>query len=84
MTAEAVVRWGIQACSDMPAAKRPKRIYLAAPGVQTKVNDSVRSVVRFGAYEFDPYTGELRREGIRVRLEVSRLRIRKKLLLRPV
>jgi len=47
------------------------------------VNDSVRSVVRFGAYEFDPYTGELRREGIRVRLEGQPLAILKMLLERP-
>ena len=44
---------------------------------------SVRSVVRFGVYEFEPSAGELRREGIRVRLEGQPLAILKLLLERP-
>ena len=47
------------------------------------MNDSVRSVVRFGTYEFEPYAGELRREGIRIRLEGQPLAILKMLLERP-
>ena len=43
----------------------------------------VRCVVRFGQYEFEPYAGELRREGIRVRLEGQPLAILKMLLERP-
>jgi len=47
------------------------------------VASPVRCVVRFGQYEFEPYAGELRREGIRVRLEGQPLAILKMLLERP-
>ena len=40
-------------------------------------------VVTFGAYEFSPYSGELRKEGMRVRLEGQPLAILQMLLGRP-
>lgn len=43
----------------------------------------VRGVVRFGLYEFEPHSEELRRDGIRVRLEGQPLAILKMLLERP-
>src|ERR1035438_7294090 len=45
---------------------------------------SVKSVVIiFGPYEFSPYSGELRKEGMRVRLEGQPLTILQVLLDRP-
>lgn len=41
------------------------------------------SVVNFGAYEFNPYTKELRKEGMRVRLEGQPLAVLQMLLDRP-
>jgi len=41
------------------------------------------SIHRFGAYEFDPRTGELRKQGIRIRLEGQPLAILTLLLERP-
>ncbi|PYT78832.1 MAG: hypothetical protein DMG40_18695 [Acidobacteria bacterium] len=38
------------------------------------------SVVRFGGYEFNPYAGELRRDGLRIRLEGQPVAILKMLL----
>src|SRR6202166_4890577 len=65
-------------------AERPRQRYtLAAPGVLIKVASSLRCVVQFGVYEFEPYAGELRREGIRVHLEGQPLAILKVLLERP-
>ena len=43
----------------------------------------VNNVVSFGAYEFNPYSGELRKEGMRVRLEGQPLAILEMLLDRP-
>ena len=40
-------------------------------------------VLRFGAYEFDPQAGELRKQGIRIRLEGQPLAILRMLLDRP-
>jgi TolB-like protein/DNA-binding winged helix-turn-helix (wHTH) protein/Flp pilus assembly protein TadD len=39
-----------------------------------------RSVVRFGGYEFNPHAGELRRDGLRIRLEGQPIAILKILL----
>jgi TolB-like protein/DNA-binding winged helix-turn-helix (wHTH) protein/Flp pilus assembly protein TadD len=41
------------------------------------------NVVSFGAYQFNPYSGELRKEGMRVRLEGQPLAILQVLLERP-
>ena len=41
------------------------------------------NIVSFGAYEFNPYSGELRKEGMRVRLEGQPLAILQMLLDRP-
>ena len=41
------------------------------------------NIVSFGAYEFNPYSGELRKEGMRVRLEGQPLAILEVLLERP-
>lgn len=40
-------------------------------------------VLRFGSFEFNPYSGELRKEGMRVRLEGQPLAILQVLLDRP-
>jgi cholera toxin transcriptional activator len=40
-------------------------------------------IVGFGAYEFNPYTKELRKEGMRVRLEGQPLAVLQMLLERP-
>ena len=58
-------------------------IYWAAPGVLITLAPPVKSLVRFGSYEFEPYSGELRRQGIRVHLEGQPLAILKILLERP-
>src|SRR5437868_3414372 len=39
--------------------------------------------MRFGAYDFEPYSGELRKEGMRVRLEGQPVAILRMLLERP-
>ena len=71
-------------CGDMSAAKRRKRVILGpAREFRQKVASSLKCVTRFGVYEFDPYAEELRREGIRVRLEGQPLAILKMLLERP-
>ncbi len=41
------------------------------------------NVVRFGVYDFEPHTGELRKEGMRIRLEGQPVAILKMLLERP-
>ena len=58
-------------------------IYWAAPGVLITLAPPVKPLVRFGSYEFEPYSGELRRQGIRVHLEGQPLAILKILLERP-
>ena len=46
-------------------------------------NTTRPSVVSFGSFEFNPYSGELRKEGMRVRLEGQPLAILQMLLDRP-
>src|SRR2546428_1854836 len=59
-------------------------IYFALPGVLEIMSSPAKSnVVRFGIYEFEPHAKELRRGGLRVRLEGQPLAILKMLLARP-
>src|SRR6266404_3741263 len=59
-------------------------IYFALPGVVEIVASPAKSnVVRFGIYEFEPHAKELRRGGLRVRLEGQPVAILKMLLDRP-
>src|SRR5438132_13814083 len=59
-------------------------IYFALPGVVEIVASPAKSnVVRFGIYEFEPHAKELRRGGLRVRLEGQPVAILKMLLHRP-
>src|SRR5437016_10743107 len=59
-------------------------IYFALPGVVERVANPAKSnVVRFGIYEFEPHAKELRRGGLRVRLEGQPVAILKMLLNRP-
>ena len=68
---------------SLPKAERTE-IYLCQPRTPAAVASPARSnVIRFGAYEFAQFTGELRKEGIRVRLEGQPLAILKILLERP-
>src|SRR5207249_11111103 len=56
-------------------------IYFALPGVVEIVASPAKSnVVRFGIYEFEPHAKELRRGGLRVRLEGQPVAILKMLL----
>src|ERR1700751_3189277 len=57
---------------------------LPSTGVPIRVTSRPKAnVVSFGAYEFNPYSKELRKEGMRVRLEGQPLAILKMLLDRP-
>src|SRR5437588_10148256 len=59
-------------------------VYLASHGALISVASPAQSnVIRFGAYEFEPHTGELRKEGMRIRLEGQPVAILKMLLERP-
>ena len=59
-------------------------IYFAVPGVQPTVPSPGRPVtVRFGAYELNPNSGELRKHGLHVRLQGQPVAILKMLLDRP-
>ncbi len=49
----------------------------------TGLNGNLAGVVRFGVYEVDPYSGELRRNGIRVKLQEQPFQILTMLLERP-
>jgi len=59
-------------------------IYCAERGVLVRVASPTKpNIVSFGAYEFNPDSGELRKEGMRVRLEGQPLAILEVLLERP-
>jgi TolB-like protein/DNA-binding winged helix-turn-helix (wHTH) protein/Flp pilus assembly protein TadD len=70
--------------SDMPILSREAGIYCAERGVPVRVASPTKpNIVSFGAYEFNPYSRELRKEGMRVRLEGQPLAILEVLLERP-
>ena len=55
---------------DTPIQSPPAGIYCAERGVLLRVASPTKpKIVSFGAYEFNPYSKELRKEGMRVRLE---------------
>ncbi len=49
----------------------------------TGLNGNLPGVVRFGVYEVDPYSGELRRNGIKVKLQEQPFQVLTMLLERP-
>jgi TolB-like protein/DNA-binding winged helix-turn-helix (wHTH) protein/Flp pilus assembly protein TadD len=68
---------------SLPKAERTE-IYLWQPRTPAAVASPAQSnVIRFGTYEFAQFAGELRKGGIRVRLEGQPLAILKILLERP-
>ena len=69
---------------DMPILPLRAGIYCAERGVLVRVASPTKpNIVSFGAYEFNPYSRELRKEGMRVRLEGQPLAILEVLLERP-
>lgn len=69
---------------DMPILSPRAGIYCAERGVLVRVASPTKpNIVSFGAYEFNPYSRELRKEGMRVRLEGQPLAILEVLLERP-
>ncbi len=68
----------------MPVLCPRAGIYCAERGVVVRVGSPTKpNIVSFGAYEFNPYSRELRKEGMRVRLEGQPLAILEVLLERP-
>ena len=49
----------------------------------TGLNGNLRSVVRFGVYEVDPHAGELRRNGVKIKLQEQPFQVLTMLLERP-
>ena len=49
----------------------------------TGLNGNLAGVVRFGVYEVDPYSGELRKNGIKVKLQEQPFQVLTMLLERP-
>ena len=49
----------------------------------TGLNGNLAGVVRFGVYEVDPYSGELRRNGVKVKLQEQPFQVLAMLLERP-
>ena len=62
---------------------RGTRILLRQQGCAVATSKATLSVQRFGVYEFDPRSGELRKHGLRIRLEGQPLAILRMLLERP-
>ena len=84
MTPKVVDRWSVPMGGDMPILPLRAGIYCAERGVLVRVASlTKRNIVSFGAYEFNPYSRELRKEGMRVRLEGQPLAILGVLLERP-
>ena len=85
MTPEVIDKACFPMCDDMPVVSFGTGIYFAViNGVPSEWRSPAKpNVVSFGAYEFSPYSGELRKEGMRVRLEGQPLAILQMLLDRP-
>ena len=49
----------------------------------TGLNGNLGSVVRFGVYEVDPHAGELRRNGVKIKLQEQPFQVLTMLLERP-
>jgi TolB-like protein/DNA-binding winged helix-turn-helix (wHTH) protein/tetratricopeptide (TPR) repeat protein len=80
VTPEALDKARLPLCDDMPVVSLGTGIYFAVINVASPAKPIV---VNFGPYEFSPYSGELRKEGMRVRLEGQPLAILQVLLERP-
>src|SRR5205807_6167304 len=68
----------------MPVSPLTGGLYFARTGILVDVGTPAKpTVVSFGVYEFNPYSGELRKQGMRVRMEGQPLAILQMLLERP-
>src|SRR5256885_11724178 len=84
MTPKVVDSWGLSACGDILTALYGIGIYFGLIGAPKQVTtQSKPNVVRFGVYEFASHRQELRKAGIRIRLEGQPLAILQMLLERP-
>ncbi len=84
MTPKVVDSWGLSACGDIFTALYGIGIYFGLIGAPKQVTtQSKPNVVRFGVYEFASHRQELRKAGIRIRLEGQPLAILQMLLERP-
>ena len=81
MTPKVVDSWGLSACGDIFTARSGIGIYFGLIGAPQHVTtQSKPNVVRFGVYEFASHRQELRKAGIRIRLEGQPLAILQMLL----
>ena len=73
-----VQRWGIdrRSCADPPGA-------LGSGFDPMEQGEPTRAFVRFGVFELDRRSGELRKDGVRVRLQEQPLRVLDALLAEP-
>ena len=84
MTPKVIDSWGLSACGDIFTAPYGIGIYFGLIGAPKQVTTQAKpKVARFGVYEFAPHTQELRKAGIRIRLEGQPLAILQMLLERP-
>jgi TolB-like protein/DNA-binding winged helix-turn-helix (wHTH) protein/Tfp pilus assembly protein PilF len=84
VTRKVVDSWGLSACGDIFTAPYGIGIYFGLIGASKQVTTQGKpKVARFGVYEFAPHTQELRKAGIRIRLEGQPLAILQMLLERP-
>jgi len=84
VTPKVVDSWGLSACGDILTALYEIGIYFGLIGAPKQVTtQSKPNVVRFGVYEFASHRQELRKAGIRIRLEGQPLAILQMLLERP-
>ncbi|HEX8879507.1 MAG TPA: winged helix-turn-helix domain-containing protein, partial [Candidatus Acidoferrum sp.] len=84
MTPKVIDSWGLSAGGNMFIRLGRIGIYFGLIGAREPVTTQAKSyVVRFGVYEFAPQTQELRKAGIRIRLEGQPLAVLEMLLKRP-
>ena len=81
MTPEVIDKTCFPMPGDMLAGSR--YILRRDTGVLIRVGSPKPSIISFGSYEFNAYSGELRKEGMRVRLEGQPLAVLHMLLDRP-
>src|ERR1700741_2733867 len=84
VTPEVVDRRGIAGRGDMSILYPASRDILRRARSPVRVGSPTKpNIVSFGAYEFNPHSRELRKEGMRARLEGQPLAILELLLERP-
>ena len=81
MTPKVIDSWGLSACGDIFTAPYGIGIYFGLIGAPKQVTTQAKpKVARFGVYEFAHHAQELRKAGIRLRLEGQPLAILQMLL----